>query len=56
MKHLRPQAPQLAASVEVFTSQPFELLASQSASGDRHVDTPQTPALQFGVPPTVVQT
>jgi hypothetical protein len=56
MKHFRPQAPQLSTFVEVFTSQPFALDASQSASGDRHVDTPHTPLLQFGVPPAVVQT
>lgn len=51
-KHAFPQPPQLFSSREVSTSQPFEDLPSQSASGVLHDDTPQTPFKQLGVPPT----
>lgn len=54
-KQALPQPPQLSASFDVLTSQPFDEFASQSASGARHDETVQTPFWQLGVPPVVVQ-
>src|SRR5207248_3052632 len=43
---LAEQAPQLASSVPVFTSQPFAAAPSQLAKPALHVPRPQTPAVQ----------
>ena len=55
-KHCLPQPPQLSMSVDAFVSQPFDEIASQSASGAVHADTPQMPFVQLGVPPVAWHT
>jgi hypothetical protein len=54
--HTAPHAPQLARLVFVFVSQPFPEFPSQSPRPGLHVETPQTPPTQFGVPPADGQT
>lgn len=44
-----PQPPQLAVLEKMFTSQPFDVAASQLAYPTLHVEMPQVPALQIGV-------
>ncbi len=51
-----PQAPQLARLVFVLVSQPLAALPSQLPRPGLHVETPQTPPTQFGVPPVAGQT
>jgi hypothetical protein len=53
-KHAFPQPPQLAASLDVFTSQPVDGNPSQSARGGLHEETAQPPFWQLGVPPVAV--
>jgi hypothetical protein len=48
-----PQAPQLFTSVWVLVSHPLLALPSQSPRPALQVETPHTPATQFGVPPVV---
>lgn len=50
-----PQAPQLARLVFVLVSHPLAELPSQLPKPGLHVDTPQTPPTQFGVPPDAGQ-
>jgi len=49
-----PQEPQLARSLLTVTSHPFEASPSQLAVPTPHGLSPQTPAVQNGVPPWVV--
>jgi hypothetical protein len=43
-KQALPHPPQLSTSFDVLTSQPFDDVASQSASGARQVETLHTPS------------
>ena len=54
--HTAPHPPQLARLVFVFVSQPLPALPSQSPRPGLHVETPQTPPTQFGVPPAAGHT
>lgn len=52
--HAFPQAPQLATSLVVMTSQPLAAVLSQLPKPVLHMATPQIPAVQFGVALTTV--
>src|SRR5688572_12984463 len=52
-KQSAPHPPQWLTSPAVFVSQPLIRLPSQLSSGAVHIEMPQTPLLQAGVPPEV---
>lgn len=55
-EHALPQLPQLVSVILRSVSHPLPALPSQLPKLAAHVDTPQTPATQFGVPIMAEQT